>query len=97
MNVGIIYIGSQIGFSPESIYYDVILIILNLLITLFSLILFGSIVEYLGKEPGVFTIIFSYLAPTVLAYYSGLLRDNVHIATIVILYLAILIYILLAR
>jgi len=97
VNIGMILVGSQLGFSPKTLYYDVIMVLLNLVIALFSLILFGSIVEYAGKEPGIITIIVAYSVPALLAYYSELLRDNMHIAITLLLYLGILAYILLAR
>lgn len=97
VNLGVILIGSQLGFGPEYLFYDIIMILMNLIVALFSLVLFGSIVEYVGREPGVVTIIMAYIIPILLAYYSKLLRDNTHIAIMLLLYLGILAYVLLAE
>ncbi len=97
INVGIISVGSQLGFKSSTMYYDVVLALINVFVALFSLILFGSIVEYAGKEPGIFTILLAYIIPALLAYYSELLRDNMHIAIILLLYLGIFVYIFLAK
>ena len=52
--------------------------------------------EYFNKEPGVITMAIAYVIPAVLAYYSGLFRDNVHTVIIIVLFVLVLAYMLVA-
>jgi len=96
INVALIVLGENIGIEQNTITFDIIALILSILIAFFSLIFYGSIMEYFNKEPGVITMAIAYVIPAVLAYYSGLFRDNVHTVIIIVLFVLVLAYMLVA-
>jgi len=93
----LIFLGNNIGLEQNTLIFDTISGLLIALIAFFLLVFCGSFVEYYGREPGIFTIITSYLIPLVLAYYSGLFRDNTRTAITILLFVIVLLYVLVAK
>lgn len=93
----IIAFGSAIGLETGTIFMDVVMYFILLTCSLFSLILFGSMVEYFGKEPGLFTMAIAYVFPVIIAYYAELFRDNIHTVITSGVMLLVLLYTLVAE
>jgi len=77
----------------EGIVYIAVIvtqIILLVLAFIFSMVFFGCVVEYQGKEPGIITLGFAYVPPILYMYALGILQRFVYIflalSVIVILY-----------
>ncbi len=95
--IALISIGEALGLEKNSIHYDVIMEILIAVILLFSLIFFGSIIEFYGKEPGLLTIFVAYIFPSILAYYAGIFRDNLRTAVTILIFIIIFVYIFISE
>jgi len=68
--------------ASESILYYVVVILQLVLIWLaflLSLVFFGCIAEYMGREPGVITLAFAYVPPVVYMLALGVFNRFIYI------------------
>lgn len=77
----------------EGILYTTVIVVQIILLVLafmFSMVFFGCLVEYQGKEPGIITLGFAYVPPILYMYALGILQRFVYIflalSVIIILY-----------
>ena len=97
INFALITLGSSIGIKLETITFDILALIIVIIVAFLSLIFFGSLVEYMDKEPNLIVAGISYIIPAILAYYSKLFRDNTRILITVILLGLVFLYFLIAE
>jgi len=85
---GIWATASQAGLleNNKTLVYKAMVILQLILVVLafiFSMVMFGCIVEYQGREPGIITIGFSYIPPILYLYAIGLFSRLVYLFLVV--------------